>query len=130
MRALPKPNPKASVRISHGANAKLRGRKGLAPIQKMLGYRKGEDGEPEIVPEEAKLVERIFDLYIAGETPLSISEILQAENPTFEGKHFTYGKGMIEGILFNVKYCGDAILQQSVTVDPIMKSGKRIRARR
>lgn len=71
--------------------------------KKMLGYRKGEDGEPEIVPEEAKLVERIFDLYIAGETPLSISEMLQVENPTFEGKHFTYGKGMIEGILFNVK---------------------------
>ena len=34
--------------------------------KKMLGYRKGEDGEPEIVPEEANLVERIFDLYIAG----------------------------------------------------------------
>ena len=93
--------------------------------KKMLGYRKGEDGEPEIVPEEAKLVERIFDLYIAGETPLSISEMLQTENPTFEGKHFTYGKGMIEGILFNVKYCGDAILQQSVTVDPIMKKRKK-----
>ena len=91
----------------------------------MLGYRKGEDGEPEIVSEEAKLVERIFDLYIAGETPLSISEMLQAENPTFDGKHFTYGKGMIEGILFNVKYCGDAILQQSVTVDPIMKKRKK-----
>ena len=93
--------------------------------KKMLGYRKGEDGEPEIVPEEAKLVERIFDLYIAGETPLSISEMLQAENPTFDGKHFTYGKGMIEGILFNVKYCGDAILQQSVTIDPIMKKRKK-----
>jgi site-specific DNA recombinase len=35
------------------------------------------------------------------------------------------GKGMIEGILFNVKYCGDAILQQSVTVDPIMKKRKK-----
>ena len=93
--------------------------------KKMLGYRKGEDGEPEIVPEEANLVERIFDLYIAGETPLSISEMLQIEKPTFEGKHFTYGKGMIEGILFNVKYCGDAILQQSVTVDPIMKKRKK-----
>ena len=93
--------------------------------KKMLGYRKGEDGEPEIVPEEANLIERIFDLYIAGETPLSISEMLQAENPTFEGKHFTYGKGMIEGILFNVKYCGDAILQQSVTIDPIMKKRKK-----
>lgn len=98
---------------------------GVLSYKKMLGYRKGEDGEPEIVPEEAKLVERIFDLYIVGETPLSISEMLQAENPTFDGKHFTYGKGMIEGILFNVKYCGDAILQQSVTIDPIMKKRKK-----
>ena len=30
----------------------------------LLGYRKGADGEPEIVPEEASIVERIFNMYL------------------------------------------------------------------
>ena len=31
--------------------------------KRWLGYRKGEDGKPEIVPEEAKVVKQIFDAY-------------------------------------------------------------------
>ena len=33
-------------------------------FKKLLGYKKGEDGEPVIVPEEAEIVERIYtDVY-------------------------------------------------------------------
>ena len=32
-----------------------------------LGYRKGEDKQPEIVPEEAAIVERIFEMFLAGQ---------------------------------------------------------------
>lgn len=31
----------------------------------MLGYRKGEDGQPAIVPEEAEIVRDIFDGYLS-----------------------------------------------------------------
>ena len=34
--------------------------------KKMLGYRKGEDGQPEIVPEEAAIVRRIYRRYLDG----------------------------------------------------------------
>jgi len=44
--------------------------------KKLLGYRKGEDGMLEIVPEEAALVARIFNMYLAGETPRKISAII------------------------------------------------------
>lgn len=37
--------------------------------KKLLGYRKGEDGMPEVVPDEAAIVMRIFNMYLAGETP-------------------------------------------------------------
>ena len=93
--------------------------------KKLLGYKKGVDGEPEIVPEEAEVVIRIFDMYLEGKSTVEISEILQAENLQFEGKKFTFSKAMIISILSNEKYVGDAILQKTYTLDPIEK--KRIR---
>lgn len=44
--------------------------------KRFLGYRKGADGEPEIVPSEAAIVERIFNLYLAGETVDKISKMM------------------------------------------------------
>ena len=40
-----------------------------------LGYRKGEDGKPEIVPEEAEIVRNIFDWFLSGKTPREIVEM-------------------------------------------------------
>ena len=93
--------------------------------KKMLGYRKGADGTPEIIPEEALVVERIYKMYLAGEPPRSISAILQEEKINFSEKKLTFTSGMIKNILSNIKYTGDAILQQTVTVDCIEK--KRIK---
>ena len=90
----------------------------------LLGYRKGEDGNPEIVPEEAAVVERIFDMFLSGKTMREIEETLQAENLTFKGKKFAFTRRMIQSILRNEKYCGDCILQKTVTVDCITKTRK------
>lgn len=93
--------------------------------KKLLGYRRSSDGKPEIVPEEAEVVERIYTMYLAGSTPEVISKTLQAENLEFENKHFTFTKQMIMGILQNEKYSGDSILQKTITVDPIDKVRKK-----
>ena len=90
----------------------------------LLGYRKGENGEPEIVPEEAAVVERIFQMFLAGMPLRDISAELQAENITFPDKQFMFTKRMIQNILRNEKYCGDCILQKTVTVDCITKERK------
>ena len=90
----------------------------------MLGYRKGEDGNPEIVPEEAAIVQRVFDMYLSGKSTDEISEILQAEKIVIPGKKLTFSKSMIIRMLKNEKYCGDAILQKTVTIDPISKKRK------
>ena len=90
----------------------------------LLGYRKGENGEPEIVPEEAAVVERIFQMFLAGMTLRDISAELQAENITFPDKKFMFTKRMVQNILRNEKYCGDCILQKTVTVDCITKERK------
>ena len=54
--------------------------------KKLLGYKKGENGEPEIVPEEAAIVERIFDMYLSGKTLDGISQTLRDENIQIPGK--------------------------------------------
>ncbi len=92
--------------------------------KRMLGYKKGEDGMPEIVPEEAAVVERIFTMYLAGEPTHVIARKLRDENLHFENKTFTFSKPMIAGILQNEKYAGDCILQKTITVDPIDKVRK------
>lgn len=91
---------------------------------RMLGYRKGEDGNPEIVPEEAVVVKRIFDMYLSGKTTDEIAQIMQNEKPTFPNKKLDFSKSMIIRMLKNEKYCGDAILQKTVTIDPISKKRK------
>ena len=98
---------------------------GSALYKRFLGYKKGADGEPEIVPSEAAIVERIFNLYLAGETVDNISKMMQAENYDIPGKTISFSKGMIMNMLSNERYCGDAILQKSVTVDCIEKKRKK-----
>lgn len=90
----------------------------------LLGYRKGENGEPEIVPEEAAVVERVFQMFLEGMTLRDIASELQSENITFPDKKFMFTKRMIQNILRNEKYCGDCILQKTVTVDCITKERK------
>ena len=87
-------------------------------------YRKGEDGKPEIVPEEAAIVERIFEMFLTGQPVGLIAQTLQSENIEIPGKDLSFSKNMIMNILRNEKYCGDSILQKTVTVDCISKTRK------
>ena len=94
-------------------------------FKKLLGYKKGEDGEPVIVPEEAEIVERIYTMYLSGMTVDVISRQLQSEHIVIPDKKFSFGKNMVMNILKNEKYCGDCILQKTVTVDCISKTRKK-----
>lgn len=89
-----------------------------------LGYRKGTDNQPEIVPEEAAIVERIYEMFLAGQPVKMIAQTLQAEKIEIPGKNLSFSKNMIMNILRNEKYCGDCILQKTVTVDCISKTRK------
>ena len=92
--------------------------------KRLLGYRKGEDGKPEIVPEEAAIVERIYEMFLAGQPVKMIAQTLQAEKIEIPGKNLSFSKNMIMNILRNEKYCGDCILQKTVTIDCISKTRK------
>ena len=54
-----------------------------------------------------------------------ISKMMQAENYDIPGKTISFSKGMIMNMLSNERYCGDAILQKSVTIDCVEKKRKK-----
>ena len=74
-------------------------------------------GDPPVVNEEqAKLVRRIYNLFMSGKTTGGIAKILTEENiPTPSGKH-VWQPTTIESILRNEKYKGAARLQKKFTV--------------
>lgn len=77
------------------------------PYKQFLGYEKGPDGLPKIVPEQAETVRYIYDLFMSGKTITAIAKQLTAEGiPTPGGKEKWVGR-TVESILTNEKYKGE-----------------------
>jgi hypothetical protein len=84
------------------------------PYRHFLGYRKGENDIPEIVPEEAEIVKFIYRTFMLGKTAHHIAEELTLKKiPTPAGKE-VWSTSTIESILTNEKYRGSALLQKSL----------------
>ena len=93
--------------------------------KKMLGYRKGADGQPEIVPEEAEVIKRIYHRYLDGCTLGQIKRELDEDNvPTAQGVEF-WSPAISHNILTNEKDIGDALLQKTYVTDCISKKVKK-----
>jgi hypothetical protein len=91
----------------------------------MLGYREGADGKPEIVPEEAAIVRRIFHRYLAGESVTQIRKDLDADGiPTATGKA-EWSNAAIRHMLRNEKFVGDALLQKTFVADLLTKKNQK-----
>lgn len=89
--------------------------------KKLLGYRRGENGQPEIVPEEAETVRRIYRRYLEGASEGEIKKELEADNvPTAAGLA-GWSHRVVHSILTNEKYIGDALLQKTYVTDCISK---------
>lgn len=112
-------NISANVRWGKAQSAKA----GKVPFQyrRFLGYRKGADGKPEIDPEQAATVRRIYERFLAGDSLTMIAKELTADQvptPSGTGK---WQSGTISSILTNEKYKGDAVLNKTYIADCISK---------
>ena len=98
-------------------------REGKAHIQynRLYAYEKGEDGNPKIIPEQAEVVQSIYDQYLTGASLRMIKERLESEQiPNGAGNiHWTLSS--IRSILTNEKYCGDVLLQKTYVSDCISR---------
>lgn len=97
---------------------------------KLLGYHRGPDGQPEVEPEEAETVRRIYRRYLDGCSLGQIkAELEQDEVPTASGiQGWSYQ--VIRNILTNEKYIGDALLGKTYITDCISKEVRKNRGER
>ena len=93
--------------------------------KKLLGYRKGLDGKPEIEPQEAETVRRIYRRYLDGCSLSQIQQELEADRvPTAQAvQRWSYQ--VIRNILTNERYIGDAMLGKTFITDCISKRVKK-----
>ena len=113
-----------SENVTWGQRKRFADGKVNLPYKQFLGYRKGADGFPEVVPEEAVIVRRIYTRFLEGLTPRAIAKELTADGiPTPSGKP-CWQTSTVESILQNEKYKGAALLQKCFTVDFLTKKRK------
>ena len=108
-----------SKNVSWGKEKAYREGKVQFQYQNLLGYRKGTDGKPEIVPEEAETIKLIYKLFLDGYSMTNIKKALENKGIlTAKGKK-VWNESLISSILKNEKYVGDALLQKTYTLDCI-----------
>lgn len=90
-----------------------------------LGYRRGENNLPEIDPEEAEIVRRIFSRYLIGHSVAKIIADLEADGIKTARGHKKWNDGVIRGMLRNEKYMGDALLQKTYIADLFTRQTKK-----
>lgn len=113
-----------SENVTWGMRKRFADGKVALPYGRFLGFKKGEDDLPEIIEEEAVTVRLIFRLFLYGKSPSAIASYLTDEGiPTPAGKKIWRSK-VVESILTNEKYKGDALLQKRFTVDFLTKKQK------
>lgn len=94
------------------------------PWSSFLGYRKGEDGLPEIVPEEAEIVRTIFRLFMQGKSYAAIAKHLTANSIPTPLKKERWTIGTIQNILTNETHKGAKRLQKTFVTNYLTKSKK------
>ena len=93
----------------------------------LIGYRKGEDGQPEIVPEEAKYVKDVFNMYLDGNSMDQIKEYLDSAPIKTATGNDIWSRNAIRNILTNERYVGDMLLQKTYIENCITKKARKNR---
>jgi len=86
-----------------------------------LGYEKGEDGLPKIVPEQAEIVKNIYRFYLAGYSVVGIKRELEKQGALTATGNAEWTVNAIRSMLRNEKYIGDVLLQKTYVSDFLTK---------
>lgn len=86
----------------------------------LYGFTEDENGQPQILPDEAEVVRRIYKSFLRGQSIRMIKGWLDAEGiAPRKGKEWSHSS--IENLLKNEKYCGDVLLQKTFISDCISR---------
>lgn len=113
-----------SANVRWGKDQSAKEGKVVFKYKNFLGYRKGEDGKPEIVPEEAETVKLIYDEFLKGNSLGNIANDLTSRKILTPSKKEKWTSSTIRSILSNEKYIGDAVINKTYVLDCISKKVK------
>lgn len=114
-----------SANVRWGIRQAMKEGKATIQYKYLYGYRKGDDGKPEIIPDQAEVVRKIYGLFLSGTPVRGIQEYLNANSvPNINGEP-KWARSAIDSILTNEKYCGDVLLQKTYIDDCINKKVKK-----
>ena len=107
--------------VQWGMQEAMRQGKACIQYKTFYGYKEGEDGKPEIIPEEAEVVRRIYKSYLAGQSLRMIGDALEREGILNVKGVPKWHPAVLQSILANEKYCGDVLRQKTFVEDTISK---------
>jgi site-specific DNA recombinase len=90
----------------------------------LYGYDTDDDGNMVIVEPEAEIVQMIFREFVKGKHPADIADKLNETGVTTVLGN-PWKTSSIKGILRNEKYCGDVIMQKTITIDYLTHKTKK-----
>ena len=100
-------------------------RNGTYAVQfNMLGYKRGDDGEPYIIPEEAEIVKELFNRFLDGASLGQLKDFLESKKVLTRRGKSAWSISVIRGMLSNEKYVGDILYQKTYRADCISKKVK------
>lgn len=100
-------------------------RNGTYAVQfNMLGYKRGDDGEPYIIPEEAEVVREMFNRFLDGASLGQLKDFLENKQVLTRRGKSEWSISVIRGMLSNEKYVGDILYQKTYRTDCISKKVK------
>lgn len=100
-------------------------RNGTYAVQfNMLGYKRGDDGEPYIIPEEAEVVREMFNRFLDGASLGQLKDFLESKQVLTRRGKSEWSISVIRGMLSNEKYVGDILYQKTYRADCISKKVK------
>ena len=106
-----------SQNVARGKRMGYKHGKFAFPYGRIIGYRKGAAGKPEIIPEQAEIIRLIFNRYLQGDSLQSIKAKLETAGAITARGNTEWSAQSIQRILQNEKYCGDVLLQKTFTED-------------
>lgn len=110
-----------SANVKWGKAQSARDGKVSFHYKNFLGYRRGENGQPEIDPEQAAIVRLIYEKFLAGDSYSAIAKYLMDNGvPTPAGKE-KWCETTIRSILSNERYKGDAVINKTFITDCLTK---------
>lgn len=86
----------------------------------LFGY-KSSKGTLEIIESEAKTVREVFEMYLSGMSEISIAKELTSRGVMTKRGKTKWTAGVINRMLQNEKYTGDAIMKKTYNIDFLHK---------